>query len=459
MNSPIENIRRAYHARLRSGDAESWHAEIQKQAAQMGVTYGTRTVCNVLEPLFIGKSRYELILSRAELVVSALKKVASYARQDADVWAQLKFTQLEEDLLAIPGGYERHDQIARLDSFLNEDGDPVFLEYNGESPGGIAYGDSLGRIFDSLPPIQDLAADHSMSRRPVAAEVVRVLRQSYYDWAAAKGGGAHTEPQVAIIDLADIPTISEFEIFRSLFESTGMPCRIASPDELEIRDGEVFIDDFRVDIVYRRLLTSDLLQRFGADHPLIDIMRQNLAFVANGFGGYLLSHKGMFALLSDSAIRSKTLNEAESAAVQASIPWTRIVSEIDAEAPKTGQVLPLRQIAMEQQDKLVIKAALGYGGQDVCLGWKVSKEKWSETFDRALAKPHVIQSRLFIPTTEHPAWIDGKLQFVPLHFDIDPYILDGRRAHGLGIRLAADDMLNVASGAGSAIPAYIVNDT
>ncbi|MFT7617216.1 MAG: putative circularly permuted ATP-grasp superfamily protein [Planctomycetota bacterium] len=458
MTSPIDDLRRTFHDRLKSGDAEAWHQVIQKQATERGVIYGERTVCRVLEPLFISRSQYQLILSRAELCVSALKKVAALARQDPQVWARLKFTRDEEELLSIPGGYGQHDQIARLDSFLNEAGDPVFLEYNGESPGGIAYGDSLGQIFDGLAPIQELAEAYPMSRRPVTIEVVRTLRKTYYEWAARQGVGARTEPQVAIIDLADMPTIGEFEIFRKLFESTGMPCRIASPDQLRFDDGEVYVGDFRVDIIYRRLLTADLLKNFASDHPLVRVMRENLAFVANGFGGYLLSHKGLFALLSDPNITAQVLTDEEIEAVRISIPWTRMVEETETKSPIDGAMKPLRQIAMEHQEQLVIKGALGYGGQNVCLGWTVSAEEWQQVFEAGLQSPHVIQKRLFIPTMEYPAWVDGSLKFLPLHFDIDPYILDGRRAHGLGIRLAADDMLNVATGAGSAVPAYIVED-
>ncbi len=456
-NPSIDEIRQRYHSALRTEDAGSWHQLIQDRAWQMGVTYGGRTVCHVLEPFFMAQAQYELILRRAEHIVAALKKAAFFARSNQDIWSLLGFNADEEELLSIDCGYGHHDQIARLDAFLDEAGEPVFLEYNGESPGGIAYGDSLGQIFDTLEPIQKLARDVPVSRRPVAAEVVRTLRHSYYEWARAKGLAPRTEPQVAIIDLQGIPTIGEFEIFRRTFEGMGMPCRIATPEDIDIRDSQVYCGDFRADIIYRRLLTSDLLQHYGTNHPLVNVMRLNLAFVANGFAGYLLSHKGLFALLSDPELAPKNLSPEQSTAVELAIPWTRFVGEKSTADFEDGAVRPLREIAFNNQDQLVIKQALGYGGKNVCLGWTVSQDTWRHTFESALATPHVIQKRLHIPTTEHPAWVDGELKFLALHFDVDPYILAGRRAHGLGIRLAANDLLNVAAGSGSAIPAYIVS--
>ncbi len=455
----IKEVRARFHQLLEGNDPGAIHELIQRQALQMGVTYGQRSVCQVLEPLFMEKTQYELVLERAETCLRALKKAARHAQQSSEIWSALRFSADEEDLLAVGGGYQDHDQIGRLDSFLNQAGEPVFLEYNGESPGGIAYGDVLGRIFDGLPIIQDLASEFSMSRRPVASEVVRTLRDSYYKWARANGIHPQENPQVAIIDLAGIPTIGEFEIFRALFENTGMRCKIGTPGELEVHDNQVYCDGFRADIIYRRLLTSDLLAAFDRHHPLVDIMKRSLAFVANGFGGYLLSHKGLFAVLSDPELAPQDLTPQEWAAVRSSLPWTRLLRDTSTTGPKSEQVMPLRQIAIENQSQLVIKQALGYGGRDVCLGWTVSPGEWAQTFDGAQERPHVIQERLHIPQTEHPAWVDGSLQYLKLRFDVDPYTLGGKRAHGLGIRLASNDLLNVASGAGSAIPVYVVSDS
>ena len=448
-DSQIAALREQYHRRLREGDAGAWHAAIQEAARRMGVTYGERTVCHVLEPFFLTRQRYELILRRAELVVQALHKAAQHARQNPALWSLLGFSPAEEELLAMDCGYRHHDQIARLDAFLNEDGEPVFMEYNGESPGGIAYGDSLGRAFDCLEPLQEVAATCALSRRPVTAEVVRTMRHTYCNWARAAGRPVEDLPQVAIVDLADIPTLGEFEIFRLAFENDGMSCRITRPEALEIRDGQLFCGDFRIDILYRRLLTADLLKHYPLDHVLVQAMRHNLAFVANGFDGYLLSHKGLFAILTDPALRPSNLTLEESAAVSTSLPWTRIYNLQSDPA--------LRTRALSRQEHSVLKKAQGFGGQDVVLGWTVDRSTWEETLERAENETFVLQERLHIPTMTSPAWQDGELVFLDLRFDVDPYILDGRRAHGLGIRLAADDLLNVASGAGSAIPAYVLS--
>ena len=70
----------------------------------------------------------------------------------------------------------------------------------------------------------------------------------------------------------------------------------------------------------------------------------------------------------------------------------------------------------------------------------------------------MVQDRVHIPTENYVAWVDGKLEELPLRFDVDPYVLSGNRLHGLGVRLSAGELLNVATGAGSAVPAFIVED-
>ncbi len=456
----IRKLRAAYHdAILREGVAERLHEQIQRRARDFNVTYGDRVVCQVLEPLFVAREHYEHLLMRSESLASALVKTVAAARAKPELMNRLRLDARERAIVDLDCGLKPHDLIGRMDALLGEDGEPTFLEYNGESPGGIAYGDCLGRVFDELEPIQGLAEAYPMSRRPVIPEVVRTFRAAYNRWADRLGRQAEIEPRVAIVDLADMPTRGEFELFRQSFEAQGMPCRILSPEELRVADGRLMADDLEIDVVYRRLVTRDLLDQLEPGGIMEQIAGDRLAYMANGFEGYLLCHKGLFALLTDPDLRPEGLEASEVETIERCVPWTRLLEDRAVRMAPGEEPRPLLQEARERRSGLVLKLALGYGGRDVILGWNCSETDWDRHLVEALrsGRSWVLQRRAAIPTSEHPVYHDGRVEFLPLQFDLDPYILMGRRGHGLGVRLSSSEILNVASGAGSAVPAFVVS--
>lgn len=447
-----------YDRRIGETDAAALRDHIHGRAKDLGVTYGKRVVCNVLRPLFVERDHYEAILERSRLVLESLHAAARMTVGDTKLMDFLGFAEEDRRLVRIGAERDDHDLIARLDSFLDASGNPVFLEYNGESPGGIAYGDCLGEIFDESAIMKALFERHSLTRRPAVPPTVATFRAGYLDWCERNGVEPQEKPTVAMVDFEDIPTLGEFEIFRKAFEAAGMPCRIADPKRLDVdRDtGMVTLDgEFPVDIIYRRLITPDILERFDGRHLLVDIMESDLCFVANGFGGHRLSHKGLFALLTDPTIRPE-LSAEQAAAVDESIPWTRMAADADTSGPDGTQIEALDDIVRRHRTDLVLKPACGYGGRGVVLGWTSSEEAWENAWQEAKRGSFVVQKRVHIPREPWPAMLDGQVQFPELQFDVDPYVYGGAVTHGLGIRLSDGELLNVASGAGSAVPAYVL---
>jgi len=79
--------------------------------------------------------------------------------------------------------------------------------------------------------------------------MLEVLLHSYEEFLGRKPDSA---PNIAIVDLGDRPTQSEFELFKEFFERQGYPTLICTPEELEFVDGRLRVSDFQIDIVYKR---------------------------------------------------------------------------------------------------------------------------------------------------------------------------------------------------------------
>jgi hypothetical protein len=87
----------------------------------------------------------------------------------------MAFTPGEEALLALDAGYAEPSASSRLDSFFdNHTGSLQFVEYNAESPAGMAYEDELSEVFQSLPVMVNLF----YSNYPLDSAIFSMLKQS-----------------------------------------------------------------------------------------------------------------------------------------------------------------------------------------------------------------------------------------------------------------------------------------
>lgn len=412
-----------------------------------GLHYKGRPVCSVLRPFFVARSQYDRLQQTSRDARDALLYIAGHALQSERHRAALGLRPAEQDLLFLYQLDEDAISIGRMDGFLDSAGRLRMLEYNGESPGGIAYGDALGTIFDTLPTIQALRERFDLERIPVVPSVIESFVERYRIWAQGKGQTPVSHPSVAIVDTRGQPTYREFELFAESFEAQGMHTVIAAPDELRIEGGRLVAGSIPIDIIYRRLVTPDLMKLKGEADTLIEAVRQNIVHVCNSFGGHLLSHKGLFAIFSDPEFTPQEMDSDLRQTLTQVIPWTRFVT----------QSADLANQAIRDQERLVLKPVSDYGGHGVVLGWEVDKPTWATALDHARQHQYILQERIEAPTARFPIMTGKGLQHRKLLFDTCPYVLGDDHRHGMGVRISEEAILNMAAGAGSAIPVYVVN--
>src|SRR4029450_3971145 len=96
-------------------------------------------------------------------------------------------------------------------------------------------------------------------------------------------------------------TYSEFRLYDEYFRSNGLESRIVDPREVEYRGGKLVAGGFRIDLIYKRVLISELCERGGVNHPVVQALRDRAVCMVNGFRCKILYKKASFAVLSDEA--------------------------------------------------------------------------------------------------------------------------------------------------------------
>src|SRR6202049_3192240 len=229
--------------------AEEFFARLRKSK----LTFGDRVHCPFLRPFFLSPEDEQRVRVVSETIADLGERVVTAALQDTSLLAQLHLRPEEERLARLPVGYGRASTASRLDAFLLPES-LKFAEYNGESPAGAGYAETLAEIFRELPVMGKFAQRYSIHSYPLSAKLLDALVMSYVDW-----GGSASPPQIAIVDWEDVPTWSEFEILQDRFEKMGVPTVIAAPSEQEFAAQKLAPHGKKIDLVYRRVLINDIV--------------------------------------------------------------------------------------------------------------------------------------------------------------------------------------------------------
>lgn len=418
--------------------------------------FGGRPLSPYLRPHFITAEQWERVSLACETIWSALQKVKDEAVRDQSLLDELGFTDFEKDLVKIDPGYRQVSPTARLDSFLT-DGVYSFVELNGESPAGIAYADSATTIFEDLPVMRRFKERFATAGFSGSPRMLEVLDNCWQEFC---GGSSDRKPVIAIVDLKDLPTQKEFELFRDYFESQGFDAVICSPQDLEFTDGRLYFGGLRIDVVYKRLLVNEYLPIVKEFPALLDAYRAGAVCMVNSFRGKLVHKKAIFAVLTNERYAG-LFSESELGAIGAHVPWTRKFRDERTEIRVEGgaEEIDLVGWTRANSSRLVLKPNDDYGGHGIYIGWNSTPKEWELAIETALADgDYLVQERVKTAKETFPMIFDdlGKWGMVEQLVDLDPLLFNGVVGSAF-TRLSSNELANVTAGGGM-VPTFIVSE-
>jgi hypothetical protein len=155
--------------------------------------YGERPIGIALRPHFLERKLFEALVDRAELVASALEKVASAAVQSPALMTRLGLTEIEQRLARIEPGFSGSTVTSRMDGFVY--GNEIkFVEYNAENPSSLSDQEGLNRLLFELPTMSIFAKQYQLQQFSPADKLLETLLATYREW-----GGTRL-PKIAILD-------------------------------------------------------------------------------------------------------------------------------------------------------------------------------------------------------------------------------------------------------------------
>jgi hypothetical protein len=343
-------------------------------------------------PVFIGAAERDRLYADTEtvrgLLVSLPERLyeGDYAAFARDAGA----TDYQVEALSASRSHPVSRQ-ARADLYEDATGFKL-MEFNmGSALGGMEIAD-VCRAMLRHPPLAGFAAQYGLGYHDTQREQVANLL-------AGTGFAAGDGPVVAV---ADWPSSYHSRLGSYMhklalrWRDYGLDAHACHMGELKVSGGKVWLEGKRVDIVARMFLLEYLLEPGAPElmDPVLGAVSRGEVAMFTPLDTELYGSKAAVAMLSDERNRH-LFTPAELASIDALLPWTRMVTP----GPVTledGRTVDLLDYAIDQQDDLVLKPTLRFGGQEVLPGWHrdTGAALWREQLTAAAGGPYVLQRRI-----------------------------------------------------------------
>ncbi len=399
-----------------------------------------------LKPYFIDNRLKNHLKKTVENIMNAIEKVADLFFQGSEFEKYFEMDPLDKELAMLPTYYPRRVIQARLDAFMEEDGEIKFLEFNCDSPSGMGWHDELVRMFEKLPIIKKFKEKYDFNLEILLDNFYNMLHQKYREFGGEKGKA------FAIVCNRESSIRYDVELIVEYFNKRfNYPTIYADPRDGEY-DGKVFkMNGVEVGLIYRDAI-QDFTDYLDEVKPTLQAIKDGKVAIVNPFASRVGGLKCVLWFMTDEMTRH-LFNSEELEAINRTIPWTRFLKE--KKTNYRDKTVDLVEFVRKNKDNFVLKPNRGYGGFGVTIGKDVSQSKWEEVINEAL-KPEqswVVQEFVNIPSDDFPQF-NGGLTFKSKNINVNFFAFNGKFGGGF-VRVSDSSVINIHQGGGLIPIAYV----
>lgn len=408
--------------------------EIIKKVEESPAKYKGNPVEFLYQPMLLSKEDFEGFKRITDQLMKILNKVINKYIEDKEFRSYFGFSPLLEQLIIKDPGYSINVPMGRFDIFYNLDGSFQFCELNADGSSGMVEARELQNIIGDSIAVRELKKDYSLQGFEFFNSWAEALLKNYKEFSKSED-----KPQIAIIDWFEGNPPSEFVEFKKTFESYGCSTVIAKPGDLVYKDNKLYYGDFRIDCVYRRAVTWEIIEHQDEVQDFIKAYLDGNVCVVGPLRSQVIHNKVIFAILHD-PIKTPFLTEDEREFVKEHIPYTTI---FDIENKN------LVELTINNKDQLVLKPMDKYASKGVCIGADFTKEEWEKIIKEQVKEEYILQELCKIPKLPMAMVRDKDVKFVENNYLIGMFMYN-EKLKGLYTRTGTKNII------GSVVECYTV---
>jgi len=333
-------------------------------------------------PKLFSKSAWEHLKQASDTICIILDKVIERYLEDSDYRKLFPFSSDLEKLILSEAGYPRLLPIARLDIFFNEDDFSFqFCEFNADGASAMNEDRELNIALQNCDALSKMREEYNIDSFEFFDSWAREFIDIYGSY-----NRKVESPRIVITDFMNKATKNEFIEFQKAFQKAGLETDICEIRDFSYSDNVLRTPDGKkVDAVYRRAVTRDIMEHKDEVNPFIQAALDNAVCIIGHFRTQVIHNKRIFLILR----LPETLNylsDSEREFVLRHIPETHRL--------KTGE-FDLEDV-LNNKDHWVIKPEDLYGSHGVYVGVDLDTENWHKVITEKTGKDYLLQ-RYCIP--------------------------------------------------------------
>ena len=331
-------------------------------------------------PYLFNKADLDYIGAQCRMAHGILCKVIRRYLDDPSYRAMFKLPPEVERLVLLPCNYDQLLPMGRFDFFLDEDDlSYKFCEFNTDGSGAMSRDFMIGQALMKSETFKRFSQRHEVRQFELFDSWVEAFMRIY-----RTDENAVEHPTVCITDFKESGVFSDFNRFIEAFERAGIPARFVDTRAFEfdgkhLRDAS---DGTVIDAIYRRAVTSELLQHPGECDALIDAVAAEKVCLIGHFRTTVVHSKMVSIALFDEKTRA-FLTPEERAFIDAHLPRTYQLTSAPA-----GFTL---DEVKANKDSWIIKPADDYGAHGVYPGVDFDAAAWERIVDDNLDSGYIVQ--------------------------------------------------------------------
>ncbi|MDY3052820.1 MAG: hypothetical protein SOR89_06600 [Ndongobacter sp.] len=410
--------------------AREFQELLQRTEAERTLYHGL-AIPMTYQGLFLQSEQTALFHRIIRRMVSIGRKVTAEYVANPAYRPGFRFSPEIEKLILIDPGYDIPVPVGRYDIFYNGGADFRFCELNTDGASAMNEDRVLGGLLLQTEAMKALSKEWTISQFELFQTLVQGLLNRYR---SIRGREAET---VAIVDFFDKGTTLEFEQFQRTFEKLGRRCLICSPDEFNYEQHALWATDpktgerLRVDLVYRRVVTSDFVERMASCEAFLQGYRDQAFVMFGSFRSQVMHSKLIFSMLYH-PMTDAILTEEERAFVRAHVPMTReLLTEED------------RENVRSRKDRYILKPYNSYASQGIYLGREYDQDAWNALCKTLPLDAYIYQDYVDVEPTPFIVPENGALRETRLGHVLGLFLYDEQFA-GSYTRVGAEGIISGA---------------
>ncbi|MBC8587173.1 glutathionylspermidine synthase family protein [Paratissierella segnis] len=356
--------------------------------------YKGKPIPFLYHPMFITEENIDDFNKIGDMMISIANKVTDRYVNDGEFRKKFNFPRLIEELIQIDNGYDINVPMGRFDIFYKDYDNFMFCELNTDGSSAMNEDNTIGKILLETESLKEFKTKYRLGYFELFDTWVDSSIELY-----KKYDPKNLKPNVAIIDFEESGTIKEFQEFQKAYVRKGYNCIIADPRDLEYRDGKLYHDQYRIDLVYRRIVTFELIEKSDEIHDFIEAYKNRAFCCIGSIKSQVIHNKIFFKILHDEDTQ-EFLSGEEREFIKKHIPVTGLF--------KGDKVV--FDLVLSNKDKYILKPLDLNASQGVFAGKDLTFDEWRIKLEEIWNKDYLYQEYFEPFTRDFVVFEEGKLK-------------------------------------------------